>query len=283
MEENNILTLKDGRRLGFAEYGDKNGQPLFFFHGWPGSRLRGRDSHEIVKKLHLRMISVDRPGYGLSDYQVNRKLLDWPKDIIELADALHLHKFAVVGISGGGPYAAVCAYKIPERITKTGIIVGLGPHTIKGAFEGVAWMGRIGWENYDRIPFLADISASISLVQSRYFPNLVTFAFRAKADREVLNLDAKKDMAMVAKEAYRQGSKGPALDLKIYTTDWGFTVDDIRSNVYLWYGDSDKNVSLNMGKYYAKHIKNSKLKIYPNEGHILLKRHAEEIFSTMGI
>lgn len=138
MKTTNFITLSDGRRLYYAEHGDSKGKPLFFFHGWPGSRLRSSFYDSIAKKLHIRIISPDRPGYGLSDYQENRTLLDYPDDIVELADALRIKKFAVVGVSGGGPYTAVCAYKIPERITKAGIVVGAAPMYMSDLFERYA-------------------------------------------------------------------------------------------------------------------------------------------------
>lgn len=282
MKENNTMVLKDGRKLGYAEYGDPKGKPLFFFHGWPGCRFRGHGFDKAAKKLGVRVISPDRPGYGLSTYKPNRKLLDWPDDVVELADYLELKKFAVAGISGGGPYAAVCAYKLPKKITKTGIIVGLGPSTIPGAFEGVSWMGRIGWENYARVPFLTHISALLYLLEVRYFPYFTSFVFRAKTDKDLLSSpEFKKDMLAISQEAFRQGSKGPALDLRIYTSDWGFKVKDISSEVLLWYGSDDRNVSLNMGTYYHSQIKKSKLTIYPNEGHLLLSKHAGEMLQKI--
>ena len=113
-KEDQVLQLKDGRKLGYAEYGDLSGKPMFHFHGHPGSRLEGKLFGEKPKEHGVHVISVDRPGIGLSDFLPKRTLLDWPDDIIELADHLGLSKFVVEGMSGGGPYAVACAYKIPE-------------------------------------------------------------------------------------------------------------------------------------------------------------------------
>ena len=87
---NHIINLKDGRKLAYAEYGALAGKPLFFFHGWPVSRLSGRIAKKAAKKLGIRIISPDRPGYGLSDFKKDRKLLDWAKDVLELADRLRI-------------------------------------------------------------------------------------------------------------------------------------------------------------------------------------------------
>lgn len=70
------IRLKDGRLLAYAEYGDPHGVPLFFFHGWPVTRLSGRILDKPAKKLGIRVIAPDRPGIGLSDYKHHRTLLD---------------------------------------------------------------------------------------------------------------------------------------------------------------------------------------------------------------
>ena len=83
------------------------------------------------------------------------------------------------------------------------------------------------------------------------------------------------------REAFRCGHKGPELDLKLYTTDWGFELNDIRANVYLWYGKDDQNATLAMGTYYASQISKSTFIVYPNEGHLISITHAEEILKTL--
>ncbi len=118
------LVLQDGHSLAYCEYGAPGGRPVFYFHGHPGSRrdFPAFDPGDIARELGVRIIATDRPGHGLSDFQPGRRMLDWPDDVCELADALQLDTFAVLGISGGGPYAAACAYKIPQRLTATAIV-----------------------------------------------------------------------------------------------------------------------------------------------------------------
>lgn len=77
-----VFKLNDGRKLGFVEYGNPQGKPLFFFHGWPGSRFSGKETDKAAKNIGVRIISVDRPGIGLSDFKKDRQLLDWPYDVI---------------------------------------------------------------------------------------------------------------------------------------------------------------------------------------------------------
>lgn len=276
------IKLKDGRRLGFAEYGDPEGKPLFFFHGWPSSRLHGKNFDEAAEKLKIRIISTDRPGYGLSDFKPNRTLLDWPDDVIELAEKLKINKFVIVGISGGGPYAAACAYKIPKKITKAGIVVGLAPLNIKGNLDGMFWINRMGWANFHKFPILTEISSFLGLLETKLLPiNVSSLFLVSKPDKLMSTKSFRKTMHQSRREAFRQGIKATAQDLKIYSNNWGFNIKNIKIPVHLWYGGADKTVSLKMGNYYASQIPNSKLKVYPNEGHYCQITHAEEILKLL--
>jgi len=274
-----VFQLKFGRNLGFAEFGDLNGNPLFFFHGWPSTRMHGACVDSLAKKLGIRVISPDRPGVGLSDFQEGRTLLDFPDDIIELADSLNLKKFGVAGVSGGGPYAAVCAYKIPTRFLKTAIIVGLAPTYIPGICKGMAPLNTLTWESYGRIPFARELAGGIVYLKSK-LESLSIVDFPARQDRNVMNSEFKKRLEHNMAEAVRNGTQGIVQDLYLYTTEWGFDSSEIASKVNLYYGKHDKNVSLKMGKYYRDHIRSSTLKVYDG-GHLGWMELGEEILKSI--
>ena len=140
------IRLRDGRRLGYAEWGDRGGWPLLYFHGWPGSRLEARLGDEAARTKGVRLIAVDRPGMGLSDYEPGRTLVDWPDDVLELAAALALERFAVLGISGGGPYAAVCAWKLAGQLKRAGIVSCLAPPDVSGVIAGMSRRNRLAFQ-----------------------------------------------------------------------------------------------------------------------------------------
>lgn len=121
------ITVKDGRELAYAEYGEPNGHPVFFFHGTQSSRLERHRDESIARGRGARIIATDRRGQGLSDFQPGRTLLDWPDDVTRLADSLGLDRFAVMGMSAGGPYALACAHAIPERLSSIKVIAGAAP------------------------------------------------------------------------------------------------------------------------------------------------------------
>jgi pimeloyl-ACP methyl ester carboxylesterase len=103
------VLLPDGRRLGYSEHGPAAGTPLLFFPGTPHSRLCPPPDVSRLAAHHIRFITVERPGFGISDDAPRRTLLDWPADVAHLADRLGALSFLLVGTSGGGPHAAVCA------------------------------------------------------------------------------------------------------------------------------------------------------------------------------
>jgi pimeloyl-ACP methyl ester carboxylesterase len=272
--DDHVVTLKDGRKLGYCEYGDPKGKPIFYFHGWPASRLSGTETHTAAVKLGINVISVDRPGIGLSDYQEGRILLDWADDIAQLADKLKIRKFAIMGVSGGGPYAAVCAYKIPKMITKAAIVVGLSPVNIGIDASVLSFFSIYKFRWFLQFSLIRSMYALTGEIVSKYFPGI---GFRAKEDRIIL----KKKSFRSQKEAFRQGIEGPAWDLKLYTDDWGFKLGDIKTKVYLWYGAKDKNVSVEMGKYYRSQIPNSELVIDPVSGHMGRYNYEEKILRNL--
>jgi hypothetical protein len=143
MDDSQVLTLETGRKLGYAEYGVKGGHPVFYFHGYPGSRLEAGLMKDQWEDNDIHLISVDRPGMGLSDYQPDRAILDQPDDVMEIAAHLGLDEYGVLGVSGGGPYALACAFKTPsERMTGCAVVSGSGPYylTQEGLGKGERYM-----------------------------------------------------------------------------------------------------------------------------------------------
>jgi pimeloyl-ACP methyl ester carboxylesterase len=140
------IQLSDGRRLGCAEFGDRAGAPVIYFHGWPGARVEARLGDYAARVSGVRLLAIDRPGMGLSAFQPGRAFVDWPDDVLEVAASLGLDRFAVLGISGGGPYAAACAWKLADRLTNAGILSSLAPFDVPGATAGMGRRNRLAFQ-----------------------------------------------------------------------------------------------------------------------------------------
>src|SRR5262249_10636996 len=135
--ESTIL-LKDGRRLGYAQYGDPQGSPILLFHGCPGSRLCGAIFDHVAREQQVRLLVADRPGYATSSPVRNGTLLGYVDDVVALCDALHLDTFAVLGVSGGGPFALACAASLATRVTRCGLLSAIGPLAIPHSMDSMA-------------------------------------------------------------------------------------------------------------------------------------------------
>ncbi len=280
-----VFHLRDGRVLGYAEYGDPKGKPVFFFHGLPGSRLQRHPDDSIARELGAHMITIDRPGYGLSDFQPGRKLLDWPGDVAQLADALKIDQFAAVGLSGGGPYLLACAYKMPERITSATVISGMGPLDWPGAMEGMIPSMRLGIGIVRRVPWeFARLALEPTAMMVRLNPaaakKLVPKS-APKADREAF---ARPEIQAIDRqdliEAYRNGARAVYWEIVLLTTPWGFRLEDIHKKIHLWHGDEDTTVPPNLARYMARTLPDCEPRFYPGEGHTLIYNYWREMLAA---
>ena len=219
------IRLSGCRQLGYTEYGDPQGKLIFHFHGWVSSRLEFGHNHDIAKTLGARVISVDRPGVGLSDFQPGRRILDWPDDITQLADALGIDRFAVSGWSFGGPYAAVCAYKIPHRLTAAGIIAGIPPLNRPGATQGMMRPGRLFLGLGKKAPWvLRPIAWQIGRMVRSTPPRFVEkmSASLPAADWEVYSrLAIGTGLVDSVAEMFRTGNRGAYWDGVAFLRPWG--------------------------------------------------------------
>lgn len=275
------LTLSDGRGLGYAEYGKPDGAPAFYFHGHPGSRLEPLFAADAPERAGLRLIALDRPGYGLSDLQAKRTLRGWAKDVSEVADQLGFETFSVVGSSGGGPYALACAYELSGRVTKAGVISGVGPYDAPGATAGMRRTNRIGFQLGARVPPLARLLMWSMARQLRKQPERVVDAVAAAmspSDAAIVRRHEVREVLVAdLREGFRQGSNGPARDVVLLGRRWGFRLEDIKPPVNLWQGEEDTLVPPAMGRHMAKAIPDCRATFYPGEGHLLVVDHIAEI------
>ncbi|MEM7330625.1 MAG: alpha/beta hydrolase [Chloroflexota bacterium] len=266
------ITLKDGRKLAFAVYGAKQGgQPIFYFHGWPSSRLEGSNYVDALMGVNGRLIAVDRPGIGQSDIQPKRTLLDWPDDVCELADQLGFAKFHVLGTSGGGPYVAACAYKIPDRLLGASIIAGLSPMNNPKTKDGMRLMNRIILPMGKSAPWL--LGLILKMMRSS-FENPKSLERMLSdlpdVDKALFKGELATHFLTTGQESFTQGVQGNIVEGRIYAEPWGFNLRDIKIPVSIWQGSLDVNVPLSNGRILADEIPNANAHFIEEEGHLSL-------------
>ena len=277
------IRLRDGRLLGYAEWGDPGGRPLLYFHGWPGSRLEGRLGDEAARAKGVRLIALDRPGMGLSDYQPHRRLVDWPDDVLQVAAALGLDRFAVLGISGGGPYAAACAWKLSEQLTRAGIVSCLAPLDVPGVIAGMSRRNRLSLQLVGRLAVVRRILMARMAMSVRRRPDrILERGLGAAVDKQYLDRpEVRKILVESLSEAFRSGSRGNAWEMGLYARPWGVRLEDIRTPVYLSHGEQDANAPVTMGRYLATVIPECQATFYPGEGHLHFVDRLPEIFAAV--
>jgi pimeloyl-ACP methyl ester carboxylesterase len=211
---------------------------------------------------------------GLSTYQSRRRVMDWPSDVTQLADHLALGRFAVVGFSGGGPYALACAYGLADRVTACGLVASVGRVSRAVAFLA----GWLPWVMTAAVrPMFAD--------PQRAERSLHRFASRWIAqDRDVLaQPEVSGLMAAALAEAFRQGARGAAYEGTLFGRGWGFPLAAVTlPAVWSWHGALDRDVPAAVAQAMAAELPTCTATVYPQEGHIsLIVNHDDKIVSTL--
>ena len=283
-----IFIRGNGQRVAFSEYGDTNGEPVMFCHGWPSSRLMAQFTHDAARELGVRMISPDRPGIADSSFVAKRRLLDWAPLVTELAGFLKLERFRVLGISGGAPYAYALAWTMPERVRAVAVVSGAPNIAELNDHSGLLALYR--W---------------LMFADQKFHPTLCRFGFRLA--RPFLSLrpprrsrpwllkflqpcdaDSLRDeLAFEAcfesqRRAWKTSAEGVLADAQLFAQPWGFSLSELRVPVRLWHGDSDRSFSLGMAREMAEKIPHCSLRVIERAGHYSVPiRHIREILADL--
>ena len=267
-KKDSLIKLRNGTSIGYAIYGNKKKFPVFYFHGWPGSRLELRNIPLKKKKCYL--IALERPGYGISDPIPKFKILDWPKIVMEVAAKLKIKKFSIIGVSGGAPFALACANSIKKKNLKSvAIVCGLAPHKAKGMKKG-----RVGMLlYYGKKPIISWLL--LNFIRARLLNSNIEKSFERwkkkiplpESDLKLFTLTRGIKLIKNFKEAVRYGTTGVHRDANLYSKDWGFNLQKIKKKIFIWHGDDDLTVPIVTSEHLKRELKNNELFVKPKEGH----------------
>jgi pimeloyl-ACP methyl ester carboxylesterase len=295
-QEHESLQLEDGRTLSYAVYGSPVPQKtVIYMHGFPSSRYEGKLWHSACAQRNIRLIAPDRPGNGLSTFQPNRRILDWPADVLSLTDHLKVHEFYILGVSGGAPYALACVKEISKkRLLGASIVSGLYP--IKFGTAGMLLPSRIMlWV----APWMTGLATTV-------FDNMMGKAsrdqdpnvFEEMMSKEIDNRHpgdqrAFKDptnwpiFVAMTRESFHRGSEGASWEARLNGSDWGFElgqlyVGDNRVPLTLWHGTEDANCPAAMAQKAKDMMTGSVLNLKEGEGHVsFIFRHVDAILKDL--
>jgi len=289
MNQENLIELEDGAVIAFDEYGNANGVPVIFCHGWPSSRTMARLTDEPARDLGIRIISPDRPGISGSSLQPDRKLADWPRLVERIADHLGIRDFRILAISGGAPYAYATAAAMPKRVRAIAIVGGAPPLAEIQATNGLLPLYRWMLALYQlrprllrRLFYLARPILSLR-PPVRLRPLILKMLMLRPCDAESLR-DAAAFEAIFESQrrAWRGSAEGVMADAQIYAQPWGFAMEDVRVSVRLWHGKEDRAFSVQLAEEVAKRLPNCKARFIDDAGHYSLPiRHMREILKDL--
>ena len=264
------LVLADGRRVAWREYGVANGRPLLALHGTPGSSLKFRVADEPARRLGLRLVAPDRWGYGGTSPHPRPTLAAFAADMAALADHLGLGRPAVLGVSGGGPFAAATAALLPDRVPALALVAPVGP--IAGEAVTMSPFHRFCFGPFAR---------------SRLAPRWIFRAFRrlllarprlamavamsrvGAPDRRVLATGGVgQRLAVTFAEGLRHGPDGPATDMGVFGAAWDVPLGAVRASARLWLGSEDRHVPLAAARLLAARLPACTIADLPGEGHL---------------
>lgn len=265
------MTLRDGRKFAWREYGAKNGLPLVFLHGNLNSRMFAPawvDTDSVTESAGVRLIAVDRAGYGDSSPHPGRTYGACADDVTQLLDHLSIERAAILGYSSGGPNALSCVAHQPTRFSVCGLLSSDGPYAQMGG---------------DIIPTLFKVPE----VTEEFSRERAVTAYRElKQAYEGMKNEARREIALADLDhAVKQGhDAGPAQDALLETGNWDFNVADIDTSsvpVLIWHGEADTDVPVSVGKYLAEYIAGSEAFFVEGESHSMIRRKWGHVLSTL--
>ena len=285
--EGNVLVGTD-RKLGFAEFGDPQGRPVFWLHGTPGARRQiPVEARIFAEKNGIRLIGVDRPGIGSSTPYEYKKVIDFADDLRVIADTLGIDKMVIIGLSGGGPYTLGCAAAMPDRVVAVGILGGVAPTRGSDGIGG-GIMGNVG---LPVAPVLEHVGGTLSIVAAGLIrlikpvaePALYLYAsISPEGDRRLLVRPEFKAMFL---DDLLNGSRkqlaAPFADVVVFARDWGFRLDEVKVPVRWWHGDCDHIVPFAHGKHVVDLLPDAEFYPLPGESHLGGLGEAEAIMQAM--
>lgn len=279
------LRHRDGRVITVEVVGDRDARPVLLCHGLADSRLAAQPLEQAARALGLCIIAPDRPGIGGTDRRHLSKLADWAEDATDVLDALHIDVAALLGVSGGGPFAAACAARTPDRVRSLMLVAPLG---LPGwPTNGMAPGERLSLMLASRAPEFGGWSLDRLAALARRRPDLflrLAATAQPDADRRALQEPGVREAFLTSyAEAFRGGSWGVAQDLRVLTRPWGFDLGAIKAPTLVHQGDADTTVPPQHARLYAEAIPGAQLQMHPGEGHFSIFNHSAELLAPLAI
>jgi pimeloyl-ACP methyl ester carboxylesterase len=280
------MVLADGRRLAYVETGPADGAPVIYCHGAIGTSLgRSLDLEAIMRRLGIRHLAVSRPGVGGSDPVRGRSVVSFAADVRELADALAIERFSVVGVSAGGPYALGIAHELSSRVDRVAVCSSLAPLGAPHRTPGMQRRIRLALALLARAPGLCAALGDAAVPAIRRHPELLSRVIAAHAaPSERANLQ-RADERLAASTSFLDaaagGVRGMIDDYLACAREWGFPAHGVQAEVHLWHGLEDLVVPIEHALQLAVALPRCRVFFDPDEGHHFFRRRLAKILAVL--
>lgn len=268
------IAVGEGRQISFAEFGNPQGRAVFWLHGTPGARRQiPTEARTFAARKNIRLIGIDRPGIGSSTPYQYENVLGFTDDLRTVADTLGINRFAVIGLSGGGPYTLAAAAAMPDRVVMAAVLGGVAPligeDGISSGLMELAKIVRPVIEVADT-PIRWVAGTLMKLIAPFGSPALDLYArISPDGDRNLLSRPEFKAMFL---DDLLNGSRrqlaAPFADIVVFARDWGFRLEDITVPVRWWHGDADHIVPYAHGQHAVARIADAEMYTLPGESHL---------------
>jgi pimeloyl-ACP methyl ester carboxylesterase len=279
------VRLGDGQQLAYCAFGPVSGYPVIALHGTPGSRLKYELAAGEADRLGLRLISPDRWGYGDSTLHPAPSLTAFAADMAAMADRLGIGRFAVGGLSGGGPYAAATAAVLGGRVSALALISPVGPVAMTGAADDLDAVDRLSFRVLPRIPGALPLAFGVLRGMLAVSPGAgvrLAVARAGLADRRMVCAPAiRESLARTFATGLAPGVGGAVLDMRLFSKPWDFDPGRIRARARIWIGTDDRNVPVRSARRLAGLIPNCELTVLEGQGHFWASRNIGEVLGWL--
>jgi pimeloyl-ACP methyl ester carboxylesterase len=283
------LVLPDGRTLEYWDGGAPGGRAMIMHPGTPETRVMGRWGHDAAASAGVRLVSVNRPGYGGSTATTTASLLATGRDTAAVAAHLGVDQYAVFGLSGGGPFALATAVADPGHVGALGVVGGIGPwRLLDGSSkdpEGSTCLALLD---------AGDVAGAWDCMRRDVEGGYGGFAALDDAARvDAIMADIGDGSTLVHDPAYRalwadnlrvvlDSLEGDVFDNLAWGATWDVDPHDVAAPTLLWYGESDRHCPPAHGQWYADRIASAELVIRPGEVHLdVIDAHWPEVLAGL--
>lgn len=254
----------DGRTVAYAASGDPAGDPVCLFHGTPGSRLLGGVLADAAAERGLRVLAIDRPGYGKSDPWRGRTYPDTRAFVEPVLDDADVDEAGVVGFSGGGPHALALAASRPERVTGVALLASAAPPDCVADEPRLQRLLGVLARQTPRL--LGGVVRVQTAVVRRASPSAVVSQYTDDPDAVA------GDVAALFKRDFLEGvgpsRNGLVTESRIVSRPWDVPLDGIDAPVRLWHGARDGNVPVAAARRFADRLPGVDLVVREDADHL---------------